>query len=309
MIEYHPDFPGFKYRSVKVYEFDRDSDTTQYVSDMGRESFKALHKDVSKYANDKTLLGDVLHNYPTVPVKIWGVLKDGSYFTKDAKDKLSTVIHREGLVVVKPRFGSDGVGVSVCKATTRETAEFMAFTLMHLGNHVVTEFLHQDPYAEKLWPDAVNTIRIFVVRGDDNRFFLARAIQRIGTEKSKNLDNWEQGGLSARIDDETGVLGVAAQETPTGLAWHFAHPNTGATIAGVQIPGWSDVRDLVVAMSNSIPHFQHIGWDVVLTEDGPRVLEINCNTGMQSLQIHGPLLKEPRVRAFYARHGLWGLAP
>ena len=46
-----------------------------------------------------------------------------------------------------------------------------------------------------------------------------------------------------------------------------------------------------------------LGWDVVVTADGIRLLEGNANTGMNVLQVHGPLLSDPRIRRFYESHG------
>jgi hypothetical protein len=43
---------------------------------------------------------------------------------------------------------------------------------------------------------------------------------------------------------------------------------------------------------------------VVVTEDGFRILEGNNFSDVNLLQIHGPLLKDERVAAFYSRHGI-----
>ena len=41
---------------------------------------------------------------------------------------------------------------------------------------------------------------------------------------------------------------------------------------------------------------------MVVTDDGFRILEGNQYTDVNLLQIHGPLLADPRVAAFYRRH-------
>lgn len=307
MIEYDPMYPGFKKRSVLLYGFGRGTDTSQYLSDFGRETAKEIHRPFAKYANDKTILREVLSSFPGVPVRTFGVIQDHEYYGWEVKDAFWKVILDNEIVVVKPRRGSDGEGIKVCRAVDRNSAVLLARTMLNQNNQVVTEYLRQHALPAKIWPHSTNTIRMFVMRDVDMKFFLVRAVHRFGTEVSDTTDNWEQGGLSSLIDPETGVLGQAAQETKNGAAWHYAHPQSGVTIAGVEIPDWQAIRDTVLEMSQAIPYFDHIGWDVVLTEDGMRVLEINANTGMRSLQVHGGILKDSRVREYYASNQVFGV--
>lgn len=58
-------------------------------------------------------------------------------------------------------------------------------------------------------------------------------------------------------------------------------------------------------MAAAFPYLLRLGWDVVLTddEDGFPVLEVNAHAAMRTLQVHRPLLRDPRVRRFYEYHG------
>jgi D-alanine-D-alanine ligase-like ATP-grasp enzyme len=57
-------------------------------------------------------------------------------------------------------------------------------------------------------------------------------------------------------------------------------------------------------MAAAFPHLPRIGWDVVVTDDGGFViLEINAHAGVETLQVHRPLLRDPRIRRFYEHHG------
>jgi hypothetical protein len=49
---------------------------------------------------------------------------------------------------------------------------------------------------------------------------------------------------------------------------------------------------------------EYIGWDIVISPDGPVVLEANINTGLNVMQSHAPLFDDPRVRTYYSRRGV-----
>jgi D-alanine-D-alanine ligase-like ATP-grasp enzyme len=57
-------------------------------------------------------------------------------------------------------------------------------------------------------------------------------------------------------------------------------------------------------MAAAFPHLPRLGWDLIVTGEGEfTVLEVNAHAGNLTVQIHRPLLREPRVRRFYEHHG------
>lgn len=140
---------------------------------------------------------------------------------------------------------------------------------------------------------------------DADEPFLAVAAQRIGTSESAPVDNWGHGGLSAEVSDG-GVLGRGARwdDARSEVRWAEVHPDTGARIEGTRVPGWPTVRERVVAMAAEFPSLPRIGWDVLVTGEGEFVvLEANAHAAMVELQVFRPLLRDPRIRRFYERHG------
>jgi len=85
------------------------------------------------------------------------------------------------------------------------------------------------------------------------------------------------------------------------------HPDTGAVIAGAELPGWQQVSDVVLRAAASVPFNRMAGWDVLVDAEGvPVILEANGNSDVNLLQVHGGLLAEPRVRRFYEAFGVSG---
>ena len=61
------------------------------------------------------------------------------------------------------------------------------------------------------------------------------------------------------------------------------HPLTGVEFAGYEIPFWKEVVDLVKNAHAQFYSLQSIGWDIVITEKGPVLLE-----GNDDWEIGGP---------------------
>ena len=183
--------------------------------------------------------------------------------------------------------------------------EFAAFQ-RKLDAYLVTRCVEQADYARAIFPGSANTIRFLTMWVEDARApFLAAAVLRFGTRHTAPTDNWSGGGLSARIDLDTGIVSRAAAHPDSSvLQWHDRHPDTGAEIAGIQVPGWKELKTSMLELSSRLAMFPYLGWDVVVTNAGMKILEANHYPGLTMIQVHAPLLADPRVRRFYERNGV-----
>ena len=96
----------------------------------------------------------------------------------------------------------------------------MEALLAPLRRYLITEFVVQAPYAASIYPHTTNMVRILTLWDlAVGRPFLAAAVHRFGTARSAPVDNWHGGwgGLSARIDLDSGVLGPG-RRSPTRAA-------------------------------------------------------------------------------------------
>jgi hypothetical protein len=119
------------------------------------------------------------------------------------------------------------------------------------------------------------------------------------------VDNWTQGGLSARVDLDTGRLSRATR-LPSGkkLEWFSTHPDTGSVIEGALVPHWPEIVETVIHAAHVLSFMEYVGWDIIVTPNGPVVLEANINSGMNVLQVHQPLLEDARARAYFVKRGV-----
>ncbi len=80
------------------------------------------------------------------------------------------------------------------------------------------------------------------------------------------------------------------------------HPDTGVEITGTKLPHWEYVTSKLLEVCREMAYIPYVGWDIVITERGFTVIEGN-NYPDLGHQYYGPLLVDPRVRAFYEAHG------
>lgn len=195
----------------------------------------------------------------------------------------------------------DGWRVNRQPATEAEVRRLVG----SLDRYVVTAYVDQAAYAAAIHPDTANTIRVLTITDDDGPFVAALA-HRFGTRRSGALDNWHQGrgGLNAPIDRERGALGPAVSLAADGaLIAHERHPDTGAPIAGVAVPGLERMLAGVLDAARCFPEAPLVGWDVLMTDDGHVIIEANSPPGLSVWQVHAPLRRDPRVARFFAAGG------
>lgn len=156
-----------------------------------------------------------------------------------ASEWIGEYLRREGWLVLKPTTGGMGKEVLICMWTgdsfdvNRESMTATEFEALvaDLDGYMVCEFVEQATYSAELFADAANTLRVITMWDHERgEAFIPIATHRIGTEQSAPVDNGTQGGLSAEIDLETGVLSQAIQ--PLSIEekeWYATHPETGGT--------------------------------------------------------------------------------
>lgn len=234
---------------------------------------------------------------------------------------LEALIERldDGPVILKPVDGQKGRRVHSLARTGGELLldgqpakpSDVETALLQRDGMLVVGFARQAEYAAKVFPGSTNTVRVVMFGGEGtgNRPFVSAMAHRFGTSASAPVDNQSSGGVMGRLDPDTHRLGPACTY-PFGaprLVWHDSHPDTGAPIAGVQVPGLQRVLDRLHAFMRAHAYLTYVGWDIVIapdTKDGFTILEANYGAALQTQMFGFPYRRDERVMAFLRHHGL-----
>ena len=144
------------------------------------------------------------------------------------------------------------------------------------------------------------TLRIMTLNHGDGRVELNGAVMRFGDGKTP-ADNSGTGGVVFVVDEASGKLGQGVYSVNHRSVFTDRHPVTGAVVSGTDLPYWREAADLAIASARKLPQFVYLGWDVVITADGPLILEVNAASGVRSLQkLNGAGLLSTPLRPYLA---------
>jgi len=313
---------GFGAKSYVIYDLDAH-DPRLYLSDYAtRFRIEHVNGPFNALVGNKLAFARIMALHGLRHPRVHAFLDRGSVHDLDGArpparvgDWLAGRLEAGGTLVLKPATGGEGRGIiflgrgpaGLSLNGVPAAADAAAF-LSTLRRYLITELARQADYAARIYPETTNTVRILTLWDlEIGAPFIAAAAHRFGTARSAPVDNWHGGwgGLSARIDPGSGMLGPGATLSETGrLCWHERHPESGAPIAGVRVEHWAETAATVLGAAARLPEAPAIGWDLVVTGEGCSFLEGNSPPGAFVWQVHAPLLADPRVRRFYEAHGV-----
>ena len=218
--------------------------------------------------------------------------------------------------VVKPAEGSGGNGILVITGRSKRKrdsfrrASGMLITEAEIAHHIsniisgqyslsgnpdkamIEYCVHFDPIFAEVSYQGVPDIRVIVYRG-----YPAMAMVRLPTRASDGKANLHQGAVGAGVDIALGV-------TLTGVLQNEVveeHPDTGALIAGLEIPRWDFILESA-ARGYEVTGLGYLGVDMVIDADrGPLMLEMNARPGL-NIQIANGIGMNTRIKRIEEIH-------
>lgn len=309
----------YGFAADRVYLYGRPAVRSgEYLSDFQRQFTRFINaKPARELLEDKLLFAYLVGKFTRVPENYLYSDSQRHVIVSDRWNELAACRdpNRTHRLVMKRARGGGGIQISfptLCSGvvtladSSMTVDEFHQFVSQRNG-YIVCEFIEQSAFFKGLYPGTTNTLRVICMRDGSGQPFIARAVLRLGSARSGAIDNFGNGGLAAPFDVTTGVLAEAVDHdasSPHQPRYYKHHPDTGEPIAGEQVPDWAAARDESLRLMREMPFINYVGWDMVMSSDGPVFLEGNNYTGVRLAQSEDGLLRDVRVRQFYERFGI-----
>lgn len=186
--------------------------------------------------------------------------------------------------ICKPIGGSQGQNIKVFKVNNNENQIFDEIKGFK-GRYILEEWITQNEEVSKMYPNAVNCLRIITVHKDGKTHLITGGLT-LGI--NDEIANGCLPSLVAPVDFSTGVISKPAASFSTELFEY--HPTTNEKILGTKIPFWNEIVEMLNDAASRIPQVGYIGWDIAITPTGPVIIEGNTTPGYKYYQIPKHLL-------------------
>jgi len=158
--------------------------------------------------------------------------------------------------------------------------------------YLFADALPQGSFMAGLFPRAMNRLSVILTRDLDSWDpVLVAATLRIGSDRSGDDLDLAAGGMSAPVDPVTGHVGPLVSLGRGGQILRAdTHPDSGAQVAGLEVPGWAEIRATLLRIMDESSYMRVAMLDFTLLEDGRLGLIGPSSPDMAPHQVHGPLL-------------------
>lgn len=277
-----------------------------------RYKINNINKDYGILFADKQLMYVYFNKYLEYFPTLYFYIENGRFPRKDFRTLL-TILKLDNKLILKQTRSYGGKNVHLLEYIAKnyyyDGERVTSIKLKHIlcklkSNYIITEYVKQSTYASNINRTSVNSMRIMTLYDrDTNKCWIGGVTHRFGTKNSGFVDNVTRGGLSASVNIETGYLEKALlYEKDTREITH--HPDTNVAITGTKIDNWELIQSKILELAKQATRTPYLGWDVVSTKDGFKILEINECADIHLIQYHTPPLKDERNRAFFEKYGI-----
>lgn len=199
-------------------------------------------------------------------------------------EEITAFIEGREKVVLKSSLGGGGKNVSIVKVKEGGiTAQDIKNEAVAHHYDIMEEFVQQHEDLQKLSPNSLNTVRFITQLKKDGTVDIVGASLRMGI--LKNTDNLSSGGITCKIDVETGKLDSKGYAFDITQPLCEKHPVSGVSLVGFQIPHWDKVKVMCIKAASKYNDNKSVGWDVAIKQDGPLLIEGNHDWGARVWQM------------------------
>lgn len=199
-------------------------------------------------------------------------------------DELAAFLEGREKVVLKKSTGGGGRNVEIINIKENNTtAPLIKEKAMKKEFDILEEFVIQHEDLQRLSPNSLNTVRFITQLKKDGTVDIVGASLRMGI--LKNTDNLSSGGITCKINIETGELESKGYAFDITQPLCDTHPVSGVALVGFKVPHWLEVKSLCTKAATKYTNNKSVGWDVAIKQNGPLLIEGNHDWGARVWQM------------------------
>jgi hypothetical protein len=123
---------------------------------------------------------------------------------------------------------------------------------------------------------------------------------KFGSSKTGMVDNVKAGGILCCVDIKDGTFNNAKIYEDGRAVDLYAHPDTGAPIEGT-LEFWGPIKEKLIEIGRYIPQVKYMGFDIIVTDDGFKIIEINSHQGNRSFELFYPIMSNEHNRRLFSK--------
>ena len=287
-----------------------------YLSDFDYYWLHPINGEYSKWIDDKLTIRYLLNPFSEyLPGYYYHICRNEILRLMDLPDgyqqNISGVINllrSKHSLAVKPISAAGGEGfyklayqnhgfwINNRSSTEMEVEELIDHWLTAKDQeYIITEYIHEHRDLQKLYSEAPGVVRLIIIRNKDQLPRIAYAQMSLAV-KEKGLTTND--GVGCRIDINTGRYFDGYGVKDGRFIDHKFHPDSNVLLEGV-LPHWSLIMNKIIDVCMYIPQVRYMGLDLIITDEGFKILEINSHPGVFVFQHRHPLLKDGMNKEFF----------
>ena len=313
---------GFLAESACSYGLD-NSNVNEYLSDYDYYKIWPLNGWTRIWVNDKLTLkmmlagtefGDIMpkYYYYSTPSGLRSLI-DNPY--QDGKvEEFLHILSKVKEFACKPCNGTTAIGfvkmsyengvyfINEKEVSKKEVVEFVA---SH-PNYIYTEYIHPSEQFS-LYSDQIHTLRIVTLNDKGNNPKIIGGYLRLPNKNNGEANYTVLDGtdinkynLFVEMNVINGKFGNAKKTFVNRVESITQHPDTNEVISGV-IPNYDNLKQMILGIAQRFNTLEWLGFDIGVTNNGFKCMEINTHPGIKYMQIFRSLYTDEITRDYFLR--------
>jgi hypothetical protein len=308
---------GFFSFRIEMYGLN-DENYAHYLSDFVYNKLQPVNGRFRIWIDDKLTMKYVLYPFNEyLPKYFYHLINDGREATiirlmdcpdeygQDVADVMN-LLKAEGSLAVKLIAGTHGDGFykitySADKYYVNDKPfckdEMLEF-LQTLDGYIVTEYLFTHKNLSRIWDKTPNALRILTVKEEGREPQIADSYIRFGTKKSGPVEHNTAENVVAPVQLDSGLFTNGKMIINNKIQDCKIHPDTKAALEG-KLPFWEQITETILAICSYIPQVRYMGFDIIITDNGFKIIEINSRPGIGFHNYSHPVLTNDKCKELF----------